>query len=89
VATKDFWYSTPRYELRRNTQLAHFKVEATDTTGCGDVFHGAYAFGLSRNLPLERAPLGPGLRPLAGFEGKPGGPGPDGIPSFQMVAVDF
>jgi sulfofructose kinase len=30
-----------------------FKVRAVDTTGCGDVFHGAYAFGLARNLPLE------------------------------------
>ena len=26
-----------------------FKVEVVDTTGCGDVFHGAFAFG-SRNM---------------------------------------
>ena len=25
-----------------------FRVEVADTTGCGDVFHGAYAFGLAR-----------------------------------------
>jgi sulfofructose kinase len=30
-----------------------FKVDAADTTGCGDVFHGAYAFGLARHLSLE------------------------------------
>lgn len=31
-----------------------FKVPALDTTGCGDVFHGAFAFGLSRDWALER-----------------------------------
>ena len=29
-----------------------FRVKATDTTGCGDVFHGAYAAALARELPL-------------------------------------
>jgi len=29
-----------------------FRVRAVDTTGCGDVFHGAYAAGLARDLPL-------------------------------------
>jgi sulfofructose kinase len=29
-----------------------FPVEVVDTTGCGDVFHGAYAAALARNLPL-------------------------------------
>jgi sugar/nucleoside kinase (ribokinase family) len=31
-----------------------FEVEAVDTTGCGDVFHGAYAFALARGWPLGR-----------------------------------
>ena len=30
-----------------------FKVQAVDTTGCGDVFHGAYAGALAQNLDLE------------------------------------
>jgi ribokinase len=30
-----------------------FKVEAVDTTGCGDVFHGAYAFALAKGMALE------------------------------------
>jgi len=29
-----------------------FPVKVVDTTGCGDVFHGAYAAGLAKGLPL-------------------------------------
>ena len=32
--------------------LPAFKVKAIDTTGCGDVFHGAYAAALARGMPL-------------------------------------
>lgn len=31
-----------------------FSVKAVDTTGCGDVFHGGYVFGLLRGWPLPR-----------------------------------
>ena len=33
--------------------LHAFKVKAVDTTGCGDVFHGAYAAALARGLALD------------------------------------
>jgi sulfofructose kinase len=43
------WY------LDRDGEARHqpaFKVKAVDTTGCGDVFHGAYAATLARGLSL-------------------------------------
>lgn len=30
------------------------KVEAKDTTGAGDIFHGAFVYALSQNLPLSK-----------------------------------
>ena len=34
---------------------AAFHVEVVDTTGCGDCYHGAFLFGLSRGMELRRA----------------------------------
>lgn len=31
-----------------------YPVDAVDTTGCGDVFHGAYIHGMLENWPIER-----------------------------------
>ena len=31
-----------------------FDIEAVDTTGAGDAFHGAFALGLAQNLPLKQ-----------------------------------
>ncbi|NIQ93709.1 MAG: sugar kinase, partial [Desulfuromonadales bacterium] len=31
-----------------------FDVDPTDTTGCGDVFHGGYIYGLLQDWPLPR-----------------------------------
>jgi sulfofructose kinase len=39
-------WSAPKYQPA-------FRVKAVDTTGCGDVFHGAYAFALARGMALE------------------------------------
>lgn len=36
-------------ELQR---LSAYRVKATDTTGAGDIFHGAFAYGLYQGLPL-------------------------------------
>jgi sulfofructose kinase len=59
-----------------------FKVRAVDTTGCGDVFHGAYAFGLSAGLPLpERIRLAAATAALKAT--RPGGQ--NGLPSLREV----
>jgi sulfofructose kinase len=34
-------------------QYPAFKVDAVDTTGCGDVFHGAYAYALAKSFPFD------------------------------------
>jgi sugar/nucleoside kinase (ribokinase family) len=40
-------------EYDKPFSLPAFPVEVVDTTGCGDVFHGAYAATLAWDLPLE------------------------------------
>lgn len=37
------------------TRTPAFPVEATNTTGAGDVFHGAYALAIAEGMPVERA----------------------------------
>ena len=54
-----------------------FQVPVVDTTGCGDVFHGAFAFGLlngwelARNLRFSCATAGLKCRALGGQAGIP------------------
>ncbi len=46
------WYLTGA-DARQMKHLPAFKVKVVDTTGCGDVFHGAYAAGLAEGLDVE------------------------------------
>lgn len=34
--------------------MSGIKVNANDTTGAGDIFHGAFTYGIANNLPLEK-----------------------------------
>ncbi|MFW6164151.1 MAG: PfkB family carbohydrate kinase [Planctomycetota bacterium] len=62
-----------------------FEVEVVDTTGCGDVFHGAFAFGLARgwrvaeNVRFASATAALKCRALGGRTG---------IPSYDEV-IEF
>ena len=47
------WYRSSEFEGQVLHQSA-FAVSVSDTTGCGDVFHGAYAAALAAGLPTER-----------------------------------
>ncbi len=45
------------HTLIRDGEFFHqpaFRVDAVDTTGCGDVFHGGYIYGLLQDWPLPR-----------------------------------
>jgi len=44
------WYATA--ENRSPQYQQAFQVNAVDTTGCGDVFHGAYALALARGSEI-------------------------------------
>jgi sugar/nucleoside kinase (ribokinase family) len=62
---------------------AAFKVKAVDTTGCGDVFHGAYALALARKMPApERIRFASAVAALKAT--KPGG-AQQGIPTLAQV----
>jgi sulfofructose kinase len=59
-----------------------FRVEVVDTTGCGDVFHGAYAAGLAQGLALpDRIRLAAAVAALKAT--RPGGQ--TGIPTRAEV----
>lgn len=62
--------------------LPAFPVRAVDTTGCGDVFHGAYAAALARGQPLlERLRVASATAALKAT--RPGGQ--QGIPRWRTV----
>ncbi|MGH2547785.1 MAG: PfkB family carbohydrate kinase, partial [Thermomicrobiales bacterium] len=48
VGTDGCWYRSAGDS--RSSHLPAYQVQVVDTTGCGDVFHGAYASALARGL---------------------------------------
>ena len=61
-----------------------YRVQVLDTTGCGDVFHGAYAAALAKGLPLtERIRV---ASATAALKAKHYG-GQAGIPSWEQVTA--
>ncbi len=68
--------------MRQPHHLPAFEVRAVDTTGCGDVFHGAYAAALARGLPLEeRLQIASGAAAMKATQ--PGGQA--GIPTWRAL----
>ena len=69
----------------RLSSIPAFKVTVTDTTGCGDVFHGAYALGLAEGMaPLEAARFASAVAAVKAARGR----GWEGMPSRTSV-MDF
>jgi sugar/nucleoside kinase (ribokinase family) len=69
---------------RQSSFLPAYRVEAVDSTGCGDVFHGAYALGLARGMGVT-ARLRLASATAAIKSTKPGGQA--GIPDWKTVAA--
>ena len=60
-----------------------FQVTVADTTGCGDVFHGAYALALSEGArPLDAARFASAAAAIKAMRGR----GWDGMPDRRSVA---
>src|ERR1700733_2422638 len=43
------------WDGKKFIQVPGFRVSAVDTTGAGDIFHGAFLYGLIKNWPLKEA----------------------------------
>ena len=75
------WYQNTHMKMSRHVPA--FEVKAADTTGCGDVFHGAYAAALAEGKELEDRVLF--ATAAAALKAAKSG-NPDGIP--QRAAVE-
>jgi sulfofructose kinase len=73
------WYARPCSEVNH---FPAFRVQVADTTGCGDVFHGAYAAALSRGESVSKA-IEAAAATAAIKAGRPGGRA--GIPDLLTV----
>jgi len=78
---KGVWYLTAS-DPTRPRRLPAFAIKAIDTTGCGDVFHGAYAAALARGLSIEES-LRLAAASAALKAARPAGP--DAIPRRREV----
>jgi sulfofructose kinase len=66
----------------RILRVEAFRVEARDTTGCGDVFHGAYALGLAEAMPpLAAARFASAVAAAKAARGM----GWDGMPDRKLI----
>jgi sulfofructose kinase len=75
------WYVSDSHPSSPIHQPA-FPVKVVDTTGCGDVFHGAYAAGLVRNMELqERIQVASAAAALKAAHAG----GQNGIPTIRTV----
>ena len=73
------WYAQGSGEVRH---VPAFPIQAVDTTGCGDVFHGAYAAGLVKGQTIDRCiQIASAAAALKATH--PGGRG--GIPTWETV----
>ena len=61
-----------------------FPVAVTDTTGCGDVFHGAYALAISRGFNIKDSCLVAGAAAAISAT-RPGGR--QGIPTWKELGI--
>ena len=66
--------------------LPAYAVRAVDTTGAGDVFHGAFAYGVLRAWPLE---LNLQVASLAAALSVQGRGGRRSIPTLDAVRKEF
>jgi sugar/nucleoside kinase (ribokinase family) len=77
------WYLT-NAETKSIQYQPAFSVKTVDSTGCGDVFHGAYAFALARGLALaDRIRVAAAAAAIKATQ--PGGQA--GIPNWASLAA--
>jgi sugar/nucleoside kinase (ribokinase family) len=77
------WYLT-NAETKSIQYQPAFSVKTVDSTGCGDVFHGAYAFALARGLAIaDRVRVAAAAAAIKATQ--PGGQA--GIPHWASLAA--
>ncbi|MFN8007282.1 MAG: PfkB family carbohydrate kinase [Terriglobia bacterium] len=75
------WYVSESH-IEAPIHFPAFPIKAVDTTGCGDVFHGAYAAGLIHGMNLvERVQLASAAAAMKALRAG----GQEGIPNFDAV----